>query len=136
MKVFAAMLPVCAWLALALVALAHGSSAGSGEGMHSVLSSVGTYCAHLEQRISAERFHFSGWRCSQGPTMRGYETILAWVKLTRPDGAAHVELIWLVETEPVENAQVIDAMIVPGYGYQPSDVREAFKAPRVDYLSA
>jgi len=136
LKVCTTMLPVCAWGALAFVAVAHGSNEHTGDALAPTSTSARHYCVDLQQGTSAESFQFSGWRCSQGPAVRGYKTILAWVKMTRPSGDAHVELVWVVETEPARNAQVIDATKVPHYGYVPSDVREAFRARAADHLSA
>jgi hypothetical protein len=86
-----------------------------------------SFCADLQTEITADRTRFSGWRCKQGPTIRGHETILAWVKLTQFGGKAHLALIWLAKTQPVVDAPVIDALIVPHYGYEPSNVQEAFR---------
>jgi hypothetical protein len=127
---------VTAWIALAFVAVAHGSTARTGDATGPASITAQSFCAELQQGINAETFRFSGWRCSQGPAMRGFETILAWVKMTKRHGEAHIELLWVAETEPVQSAQVIDARKVPGYGYQPSDVREAFRTQTAEYLSA
>jgi hypothetical protein len=135
-KVFAAIPPVCAWIALAFAAAAHGSDARGGAVAGPASTGAQDYCADLQEGINAERFRFSGWRCKQGPAVRGLETILGWVTMTESGGKAHVELVWVVETEPVEDAQVIDARNVPRYGYVPGDVRAAFRAPTRDHLSA
>jgi hypothetical protein len=86
-----------------------------------------SFCADLQTEITAQRTRFSGWRCKPGPTIRGHETILAWVTLTQSGGKAHLALIWLAKTKPVVNALLIDALIVPHYGYLPSNVQQAFR---------
>jgi hypothetical protein len=128
----AATLPVCAAGTLAFAALAQGSNARSIGATGLASATAQSFCAGLEQGISADMFRFSGWRCRQGPAVRGHETILGWVTMTKTGGSAHVELVWLVETQPVLDAQVIDARNVPRYGYEPSDVRAAFRAPAGD----
>jgi hypothetical protein len=134
-KLFAATLPACAWFALAFVAVAHGSDTRGRDTTASASATVQTYCADLQDKISADTFQFSGWHCKQGPVMRGLPTILSWVTMTRADGRQNVELIWLVQMQPVEEAQVIDARGVPYYGYEPSYVKAAFRA-RTARLSA
>jgi hypothetical protein len=86
-----------------------------------------SFCVDLQREITAERTRFSGWRCKPGPTIRGHETILAWVKATAFGGKPHLELIWLAWTQPVVDAQLIDALLVPHYGYEPSNVQQAFR---------
>jgi hypothetical protein len=90
-------------------------------------TSAESFCADLQRDITAQRTRFSGWRCKPGPTIHDHQTILAWVKLTQFGGEAHLELIWLARTWPVVDAQLIDALIVPHYGYEPSNVRQAFR---------
>jgi hypothetical protein len=126
-KVLAAILPACAWVALAFVGAAHGSDARGRDETAPASATAQTYCADLQQKIRAQTFKFSGWRCKQGPVMHGLNTILGWVTMTGTDGKARVELIWLVEMQPVEEAQVIDARGVPHYGYEPSYVRAAYR---------
>lgn len=128
-KIYATVLPICAWSAVAFVTIANASDARSGKASAPASSSAQAYCAELQQGISAQTFQFSGWRCKQGPAMRGLETILGWVTMTQSSGTTHVELVWVVETQPVQDAQVIDARKVPSYGYEPSDVTEAFRTP-------
>jgi hypothetical protein len=129
MKVFAPMLTVFAFGALGVAGVAYGSNAGGSDATGSASTTAQIYCAALQQGISARTFQFSGWRCKQGPSVRGHQTILGWVTMTATDGSAHVELVWLVETQPARDAQVIDARNVPFYGYEPSDVRDAFRTP-------
>jgi hypothetical protein len=114
------------------VCLAGAAVAQGSEGRTAITSArastiAESFCAELQSQITAERTRFSGWRCKPGPTIRGHETILAWVKLTGFDGEAHLELIWLARTRPVVDAQLIDALIVPHYGYEPSNVQQAFR---------
>ena len=118
------------YVCLATAVVAHGSERRIAVARAS--TTTDTFCADLQTDISAARFHFSAWRCKPGPNIRGQQTILAWVKLTRSGGDAHLELIWLAKTEPVLDAQVIDAAIVPHYGYEPSDVRRAFRIAEVE----
>jgi len=125
-KFLAAVLATSVCLATSVAA--HGSEARGA-------SSARSYCADLQREISAQGFRFSGWRCKPGPNVRGRETILAWVKLSRFGGKAHLELIWLAKTRPVLEAQVIDAANVPRYGYEPSDVRQAARIADVQPLS-
>ena len=112
---------------LATVGLARGSEGRCAVSMARASTSSESFCADLQNEISAQRFRFSGWRCKPGPNIRGHQTVLAWVKLTRFGGEAHLKLIWLAETQPVLDAQVIDALVVPHYGYEPNDVQQAFR---------
>jgi hypothetical protein len=80
-------------------------------------ASAESFCADLQTEISAQRTRFFGWRCKPGPTIRGHETVLAWVTLTEFGGKPHLALIWLGKTRPVVDALLIDALIVPRYGY-------------------
>jgi hypothetical protein len=91
-------------------------------------TSTESFCADLQTKITADRTRFSRWRCKPGPTIRGHETILAWVTLTQLGGGkAHLALIWLAKAQPVVDALLIDALIVPHYGYEPSNVQQAFR---------
>jgi hypothetical protein len=125
LKFLAVALAAC--ICLATAAVAQGSEGRSGITMALASTSAESFCGDLQKEINAQRTRFSGWRCKPGPTIRGHETVLAWVKLTRFGSKAHLELIWLAETRPVADAQVIDVLIVPHYGYEPSDVQEAFR---------
>jgi hypothetical protein len=127
---------IFAWVSLVLVATAHGSDARGREATSPASATAAAYCAELQDAIRADTFQFSGWRCKQGPQMRGLQTILGWVTMTRKDGRQNVELIWLVEMHPVEEAQVIDARGVPYYGFEPSYVRAAFRTRTGVPLSA
>ena len=115
------------YVCLATAGVARGSEGRSAVAVVRASTSAESFCADLQNGISAQRFRFSGWLCKPGPNIRGHRTILAWVKLIRFDGKAHLELIWLAETHPVLDAQVIDAAIVPHYGYEPNDVQQAFR---------
>jgi hypothetical protein len=117
---------VATYVCLATAVVAQGSEGRKAIATARVSNTAELFCADLQKEISAQRFRFSGWRCKPGPNIRGHRTILAWVKLTQFGGTAHLELIWLAETEPVLDAQVIDAVTVPRYGYEPSDVRRLF----------
>jgi hypothetical protein len=123
-------------VALAFAATADGSNAHSGAATSPASTGAQLYCADLQQVTSVQGFQLSGWRCKQGPLMRGYETILGWVTMADTRGKAHVELVWLVEMRPARDAPVIDARKVPYYGYEPTDVRAAFRTPAGDHLSA
>jgi hypothetical protein len=112
---------------LATAGVARGSEGRSAVTMARASTSSDSFCADLQNEISAQRFRFSGWRCKPGPNIRGHQTLLAWVKLTRFGGEAHLELLWLAETRPVRDALVIDALVVPHYGYEPNNVRQAFR---------
>jgi hypothetical protein len=90
-------------------------------------TSAESFCADLQRETTAEHTRFTGWRCKPGPTIRGHQTILAWVRLTQSDGKPHLALIWLAWTYPVVDAPLIDALIVPRYGYEPSNVQRAFR---------
>ena len=111
--------------------VAQGSEGRTAVAMARASTDAELFCADLQREITAESTRFSGWHCKPGPTIRGHETILAWVKLTRFGGEAHLELIWLARTRPVVDAQLIDALIVPHYGYEPSNVLQAFRAADV-----
>jgi hypothetical protein len=128
-----AALAACVCLATAVAA--HATEGRSAVGMARASTSAESFCAELQNGIRAQRFRFSGWRCESGPTIRGHQTILAWVKMTQFGGKGHLELIWLAETEPVREAQVIDAADVPRYGYEPSDVQQAFRIAHASPLS-
>jgi hypothetical protein len=136
MKILAATLPVCACVGLAFAVTAPVSDASSGDATGPASTSAQTYCAELQQGIGSQTFRFSGWRCKQGPGLRGHQTILGWVKMTEPGGKSHVELLWVAETEPARDAQVIDARKVPRYGYEPTDVRAAFRNSAENHLTA
>ena len=97
------------YVCLATAGVARGSEGRSAVAVVRASTSAESFCADLQNGISAQGFRFSGWLCKPGPNIRGHRTILAWVKLTRFDGKAHLELIWLAETQPVLDAQVIDA---------------------------
>jgi hypothetical protein len=125
--VSAATLAVCAWAALALVSMAQGSNAHSGNATGPASTTAQTYCAELQHEIGAQGYRFSGWRCNQGPNIRGQQTILAWVKVTRITGTAELKLIWLAESEPARDAPVIDVISAPQYGYEPNNVTKAFR---------
>jgi len=115
------------YVCLAATVAAQGSEGRKAIAIAAASAGAESFCADLQREITAERTRFSGWRCKPGPTIRGHETILAWVKLTQFGGAAHLELIWLARTRPVVDAQLIDALIVPHYGYEPSNVLQAFR---------
>jgi hypothetical protein len=125
MKLLAPVLATC--VGLAVTGAAQGSDGGSTIAMARASTSAESFCAALQREISAERFRFSGWRCKPGPNIRGHQTILAWVRLSQVGGRAHLKLIWLANTQPVLDAQVIDVADVPHYGYEPSDVQQAFR---------
>jgi hypothetical protein len=112
---------------LAGAVVAQGSDGRTAIPMARASADAASFCADLQTQITADRTRFSGWRCKPGPTMRGHETILAWVTLTQFGGKAHLALIWLAKTKPVVDALLIDALIVPHYGYEPSNVRQAFR---------
>jgi hypothetical protein len=138
-KVVAVALPICAWGALAFAAIAHSSNARSNDASGSASTSAQTYCDELRQGISAQGYRFFGWRCKQGPNIRGQQTILVWVKLvklTRMSGRADIKLIWLTETQPVLDAPVIDIITAPHYGYEPSNVTKAFRTSVAEHPSA
>ena len=101
--------------------------ATTADARQTYVASAASFCADLQEEIRSQSIRFSGWRCKPGPNIRGNETILAWVKLTNVGGRANLELIWLAKMQPVADALVIDAVIVPGYGYEPSNVRRAFR---------
>ena len=115
------------YVSLATAVAAQGSEGHGGVAIARASTGTESFCAELRNDISAERFRFSGWRCKPGPRIGGHETILAWVKLTRLGGKANLELIWLAKTRPVLDAQVIDAVNVPHYGYEPGNVQQAFR---------
>jgi hypothetical protein len=128
MKLYPVISSLCACTALSLAAVAHGSNARSRDASGSATASAQTYCTELQGSISAQNLRFSGWRCKQGPTIDGRQTILAWVKLTRLGARTNLALIWLAETEPAVDAPVVDLVDVPHYGYEPSNVKTAFRA--------
>ena len=129
LKLIAAGLASYVCLAAALVA--HASEGRTTIAIAPALSSTDSFCADLQNQISAQRTRFSGWRCKQGPNVRGRQTILAWVTLTALGDKAHLSLMWLAETRPVVDALVIDVVNVPRYGYQPRNVRLAFQVADV-----
>jgi hypothetical protein len=114
------------YVCLATVVVARGSEGRSAVVTARATTAVESFCGELQRQISAQRMRFSGWRCKQGPSIRGRQTILAWVNLTRSGGETHLALIWLAETRPVVDAPVIDVVEVPHYGYEPSNVQHAF----------
>jgi hypothetical protein len=120
-------------ICLAAAALAQGSQGRSADTTARVSSSADSFCGHLQDEISAERIRFSGWRCKQGPDIRGHRTILAWVELTRigEQAQAHLVLIWLAETQPAADAPVLDVVDVPHYGYESQNVKRAFRSAGV-----
>jgi hypothetical protein len=128
-KLLAAALATSLCLATAVVAQA-------SEGRTAIVgahASAGaeSFCAGLQKEISSERFRFSGWRCKPGPSIRGNETILAWVTMTHLGDKSRLVLLWLAKMEPVVDAPVIDVVNVPRYGYEPSNVQQAFRMPAV-----
>ena len=127
LKFFAAALAT--YLCLATAVVAHGSDGRRTIAIARASTSVESFCADLQKEISAQGSRFSGWRCKQGPNIRGQQTVLAWVKLTRFGDQAHLFLIWLAQTQPVVDALVIDAVKVPRYGYEPRNVQRAFQIP-------
>jgi hypothetical protein len=120
-------LAVATYICLAIAVAAQGSEGRAAGATAAASASAESFCADLQREIWSDSVRFSGWRCKPGPTIRGNETILAWVKLTNPDGKANLQLIWLAKWQPVVDAPVIDALIVPHYGYEPSNVRQAFR---------
>jgi hypothetical protein len=129
LNVLAAVLAIVVCLAAA--AVAQGSQGRYADTTAPVSSSADSFCGHLQDEISAQRIRFSGWRCKQGPDVRGHRTILAWVELTRVDEQAHLVLIWLAETQPAADAPVLDIVNVPHYGYESQNVKQAFRSARV-----
>jgi hypothetical protein len=125
----AAVLATAACLATAVVA--QGAEGRTAIVTARASTSAEAFCADLQNEIAAQSIRFSGWRCNPGPTVRGKETVLAWVQATKRGGRANLELIWLAKMEPVADAPVIDILIVPHYGYEPSNVRRAFRIGRV-----
>lgn len=115
------------YVCLASAVVAQGSEGRTANVTARASTSAASFCADLQEEIRSQSIRFSGWRCKPGPNIRGNETILAWVKLTNVGGRANLELIWLAKMQPVADALVIDAVIVPGYGYEPSNVRRAFR---------
>jgi hypothetical protein len=125
MKLLATALATC-------VCLAGAVAAQAAEGRQAVVvgrtsTSAQSFCTDLQKEISSQRFRFSGWRCKPGPDIRGNETILAWVTMTHLNDKARLILLWLAKTEPVVDAPVIDLVNVPRYGYEPSNVLQAFR---------
>jgi hypothetical protein len=124
-RFLAAVLVSC--VCLTTIAVARGAEGRTGLAIPRLSVETESFCAALRSGVNAQRFRFSGWRCRPGPSIRGHETILAWVKLKQFGGGEHVELLWLAKTTPVLDAQVIDVAAVPHYGYEPHDVRRAFQ---------
>jgi hypothetical protein len=114
-------------VALSTAAVAQGAEGRTAVPTAGASTSAESFCAHLRKEISSQRFRFSGWRCKPGPSVRGNETILAWVKMIHAGDRARLVLLWLARLEPVVDAPVLDVVNVPRYGYEPSNVRQAFR---------
>jgi hypothetical protein len=126
-----AVVPAIAVCLVAAVVAAQGSEGRTAVATARASTSAASFCADLQTQISSQSVRFSGWRCQPGPTIRGRETILAWVILTSRGGRANLALIWLAKIEPVVDAPVIDLVDVPRYGYEPDNVRRAFRTSDV-----